>query len=132
MELVFKLSHQPIQMPEELCLVAFRNDMQFAYLFGNFVWSSYGTPWLEMAARGEMDQLSRAACQAFAQTVYGKHHRSRDIEVEGCVQYGHVVRALSLELDQLDRPGREALLVPIMILLLHAVALSQPSGLYLV
>lgn len=110
-----------VAVPEELSLIAFKDDMQFAYLFDNFVWSSYGSPWLQMSAMGRVDSLSLAACQAFAHTVYGKHHHMRDVEVEGSIRYGQTVRMLSQALTRVGEPGTEALLVPITILLMHAV-----------
>ena len=124
-ELVLRINQDSIQVPEELSLVAFKDDMQFAYLFENFVWSSYGTPWLELAALGKLNTLSLVACQAFAQTVYGKYHRLPGIQVEGGTQYGNAVRTLSLELSHVGKPSSEALIVPIMVLLLHTVVLLR-------
>ncbi len=128
-ELVLRLNHDSrVHLPSELSLVAFKDDMQFAYLFENFVWSSYGTPWLQYSARGQMGDLPLAACQAFSQCVFGRHHHRSDIETEGQIHYGATVRDLSLELSQLGHQGSE-LIVPIMILLMHAVI---PPTLFLV
>lgn len=121
-ELVVRLNEdRRLQVPEELSLIAFRNDMQFAYLFENFVWSSYGTPWLQLAALGKIDRLSHSACQAFAQTVYGKHHSLEDVELMGSLHYGETVRNLSSALSHAGEAKTEDLIVPIMVLLLHAV-----------
>jgi hypothetical protein len=121
-ELVVQLNEdRRINVPDELSLIAFRNDMQFAYLFENFVWSSYGTPWLELAALGRIDELSTSSCQAFAQTVYGKHHHLEDVEMMGSLHYGKTVRNLSSALSRAGERGSENLIVPIMVLLLHAV-----------
>jgi hypothetical protein len=127
-ELVVRLNNEDrrIEVPDELSLIAFRNDMQFAYLFENFVWSSYGTPWLEMAALGRIDDLSTSSCQAFAQTVYGKHHHLEDVEMMGSLHYGKTVRNLSTALSHAGERGSENLIVPIMVLLLHAV-ITVPS-----
>ena len=109
-------------LPFELSLVAFRDDIQFSYLFDNFVWSSYGSPWLQMSAEGKLDALSLEACRAFSLSTFGRHHHQDDIEVDGAVHYDKTVRALSSRLSGVGYPGSEALIVPIMILLMHAVS----------
>jgi hypothetical protein len=101
--------------------VAFRDDVQFSYLFDNFVWSSYGSPWLQMAAAGRLDALSLEACRAFSPSIFGKHHHQRDIEVSGAMHYDHTVRALSSRLSLVGSPGSEGLIVPITVLLMHSV-----------
>jgi hypothetical protein len=101
--------------------VAFRDDVQFSYLFDNFVWSSYGSPWLQMAAAGRLDALSLEACRAFSLSIFGKHHHQRDIEVSGAMHYDHTVRALSSRLSYVGSSGSEGLIVPITILLMHSV-----------
>ncbi|KAK7894437.1 hypothetical protein LTR67_006198 [Exophiala xenobiotica] len=112
----------PAAVPRELSLVAFRDDVQFSYLFDNFVWSSYGSPWLQMAAAGRLDALSLEASRAFSLSIFGKHHHQRDIEVSGAMHYEHTVRALSSRLSHVGSPGSEGLIVPITILLMHSFA----------
>ena len=129
-ELVLRLNHGShyYPVPSELSLVAFKDDMLFAFLFENFVWSSYGTPWLEYSASGRMGRLSLTACQAFSQCVFGKHHHRSDIETAGQIHYGATVRDLSVELSQVGHQGSESLIVPIMILLMHAVNQSLSAS----
>lgn len=112
----------PGPLPPELSLVAFKDSIQFAYLFDNFVWSGYGTPWLQMSAEGKMDALSLEACQAFSLSIFGRHHHQPDIEVSGAIHYDKAVRALSSRLCHVGSPGSETLLVPIMILMMHSVS----------
>lgn len=104
-----------------MSLVAFKEDIQFAYLFDNFVWSSYGTPWLQMSAEGKVDALSLEACRAFSLSIFGKHHHQPDIELSGAVHYDKAVRALSSRVSGVGAPGSEELIIPIMILLMHSV-----------
>ncbi|EXJ53397.1 uncharacterized protein A1O5_13386 [Cladophialophora psammophila CBS 110553] len=107
-------------MPRELSFVAFRDNIQFSYLFDNFVWSSYGSPWLQMSAEGKLDALSLEACRAFSLSIFGRHHRQAEIEVSGAIHYDKTVRALSSRLSNVGAPGSENLIVPIMILLMHS------------
>jgi hypothetical protein len=109
-------------LPPELSFVAFRENIQFSYLFDNFVWSSYGSPWLQMSAEGKLDALSLEACRAFSLSIFGKHHHQSEIEMSGAVHYDKTVRALSVRLSNVGSPGSESLIVPIMILLMHAVS----------
>ncbi|KAK5554430.1 hypothetical protein LTR46_007628 [Exophiala xenobiotica] len=118
----------PAAVPQELSLVAFRDDVQFSYLFDNFVWSSYGSPWLQMAAAGRLDALSLEACRAFSLSIFGKHHHQRDIEVSGAMHYEHTVRALSSRLSHVGSPGSEGLMVPITILLMHSSTTPDPQA----
>ncbi|KAK5219624.1 hypothetical protein LTR72_008008 [Exophiala xenobiotica] len=118
----------PATVPRELSLVAFRDDVQFSYLFDNFVWSSYGSPWLQLAAAGRLDALSLEACRAFSLSIFGKHHHQRDIEVSGAMHYEHTVRALSSRLSHVGSPGSEGLIVPITILLMHSSTTPDPQA----
>lgn len=113
------------EISQELSLTAFKSDMEFAFLFDNFVWSSYGTPWLEQSAAGKLDQLSHLAARAFAQTIFGSHHHLEATKAEGSDGHTIVLRVLSEELGREGAPGTEALIIPIMILLIHAVSRSQ-------
>ncbi|KIW27499.1 hypothetical protein, variant [Cladophialophora immunda] len=115
-------------MPQELSFVAFRDNIQFSYLFDNFVWSSYGSPWLQMSAEGKLDALSLEACRAFSLTIFGRHHRQAEIEVNGAIHYDKTVRALSSRLSNVGAPGSENLIVPIMILLMHSSSTPDPQA----
>ncbi|OAP61338.1 hypothetical protein AYL99_03541 [Fonsecaea erecta] len=115
-------------LPQELSFVAFRDNIQFSYLFDNFVWSSYGSPWLQMSAEGKLDALSLEACRAFSLSIFGRHHRQAEIEVTGAIHYDKTVRALSTRLSNVGAPGSENLIVPIMILLMHSSSTPDPQA----
>ncbi|KIW76152.1 hypothetical protein Z517_10898 [Fonsecaea pedrosoi CBS 271.37] len=115
-------------VPKELSFVAFRDNIQFSYLFDNFVWSSYGSPWLQMSAEGKLDALSLEACRAFSLSIFGRHHRQAEIEVNGAIHYDKTVRALSSRLSNVGAPGSENLIVPIMILLMHSSSTPDPQA----
>ena len=93
-----------------------------AFLVANFVWRTYGTPWLEMAAKGELGQLSLDASRALSQTNFGTAHHHEAIKLDGMIQYSKVLKALALQLLDPMRPGLEELIVPVMMLLIHAVS----------
>ncbi|KAF2496090.1 hypothetical protein BU16DRAFT_366807 [Lophium mytilinum] len=106
--------------PNELSLVAFKADFCLSFLFDNFVWRTYGTPWLQTAAAGKLDSLALEACQALSWAHFGVTHHQRDILVEGSVRYGNALKGLIPGLSDPMRPGVEALIVPVMIMLMHA------------
>ncbi|KAF2804810.1 uncharacterized protein BDZ99DRAFT_143497 [Mytilinidion resinicola] len=106
--------------PNELSFVAFKGDFCVSFLFDNFVWRTYGTPWLQMAAAGKLNPLALEACQALSWTHFGVTHHQRDILVEGSVRYGKTLKGLIPGLSDPMRPGVEALIVPVMIMLMHA------------
>jgi hypothetical protein len=110
-----------VSIPDELSLVAFKGEMCLSFVFENFVWRTYGAPWLELAAQGRLDALSLRSCQALAHLNFGKYHHQREIELEGSIEYGHALRLLAPELSQPNRQGLESLLVAVLILLLYAV-----------
>lgn len=115
-------------IPQELCLIAFKNDIHFSFLFTNFVWSQYGSPWLQNSARGELGALSLEACKAFSIGTFGKHHHLPDLELDGAEHYDRAVRKLSSLLPKAGAPGSEQLIVPIMILLLQSVSKIKDVG----
>ena len=111
----------PPSVPQSLSLIAFRDDMQFSLVIDNSVWRTYGWPWLELSAQGRLGGLALDACRCFAQTVFGKHHHQKQIELEGSTLYGHTLRNLSAELDNLaGTPDPERLITPILLLLMYA------------
>lgn len=110
--------------PPELSLIAFQGDFCFSFMFSNFVWRSYGALWLDQAAQGRLGGLSLDATKALAQANFGRLNHKSDIELEGVVQYGQCLKTLA---DDLGRcmtlvQGAEDLLVPILVLLMHAVS----------
>lgn len=112
-------------LPPAVSLVAFRDNIQYAFLFSNLVWCHYGSPWLQESAKGRLGVVALEACQAFSLKVFGQHHHLTDIEIDGAQHYGNAVRKLSSRLTTAGNLGPEHLLIPIMILLLHSV--SQAS-----
>ncbi|KAF2718316.1 hypothetical protein K431DRAFT_348796 [Polychaeton citri CBS 116435] len=113
------------EIPSSLSLVAFKESIQHAYLFDNFVWSSYGFPWLQMSAEGKFGPLPKLACAGFAQSTFGRHHWQRDLELDGSVQNSRAVIALRGALSQSTNPAFASLLVPVLILLLHSSSTSN-------
>ncbi|KAK3073000.1 hypothetical protein LTR53_005812, partial [Teratosphaeriaceae sp. CCFEE 6253] len=107
------------QVPQSLSLVAFKEPIYFAHLFDNFIWSSFGSPWLQLSAEGKLGPLPYEACMALSQSAFGKSHTQLDIELDGSVTYGNAVSGVRLGLS---RGGREtaSLLLPMLTLIMHA------------
>lgn len=103
--------------------------MYSAFLVANFVWRTYGSPWLEMAVKGNLGLLSQDASRALSQTNFGTAHHQEDIKLDGMIQYSKVLKALAPQLSDPRRPGVEELIVPIMMLLIHAVSSTPLAGL---
>jgi hypothetical protein len=108
-------------VPPSLNLVAFKNNIEFSFLFDNFVWRTYSWPWLELSAKGKFGKLSLDASQSIAQSVFGRHHHQRDIELQANILHGQAIRGLSQGLCDPAKPGAEELIVPILLLFIHAV-----------
>lgn len=108
-------------VPQFLSLIAFKDVLEFSYLLNNFVWQTYGWPWLELSASGKLGKLPFDACQCFAQIVYGKHHQLRAIELQGHTLYGTTVQNLSQALQDVASLATEDLVVPILLMLMYAV-----------
>ena len=68
-----------VSPPPELSLVAFREDMCSAFLVPNFVWRTYRTPWIEMAAKGHLGQLSLDASRR--KPILAAHTTSRQLNL---------------------------------------------------
>ncbi|MCJ1263591.1 hypothetical protein MMC22_003461 [Lobaria immixta] len=96
--------------------------MYTALLVANFVWRTYGTPWIEMAAKGNLGQMSLHASRALSQTNFGSAHHQEEIKLDGMTQYSKVLKALAPQLSDPRRPGVEELIVPVMMLLIHAAS----------
>lgn len=110
------------EVPHSMSLIAFKDAIEFTYLLDNFVWRTYGTPWLEMSCSGRLGDLPLQAARGFAQSVFGKHHHQTRIELQGQAWYGKAVRSLSQELNHVARPGGENLIISVLLLLMHAVS----------
>ena len=113
--------------PNELSLIAFKPEICMSFIFDNFVWRSYGTPWLDLAAAGRLDPLSMQSCQALSMLNFGKHHNQAHIELEGAAAYGAALQNLAPALTSSARTDMAPLIIPILIMLLYAVSTS-PSG----
>jgi hypothetical protein len=103
-----------------MSLVAFKPDMQYAFLFSNFVWSTYGSPWLQLSAQGKLGVLSQQACSAFSQVTFGRHHARHDLEIEGTERYGKAVSKVRASLGDTSNPAFPELLVSVLIFLLYS------------
>ncbi|RSM19447.1 hypothetical protein CDV31_001607 [Fusarium ambrosium] len=111
--------------PPEMSLIAFQGDFCFSFMFSNFVWRSYGAPWLDQAAAGKLGRLSLDATKALSQANFGKSNHQSNIELKGVIQYGKCLESLAQELG--SSCGRE-LLVPILVLLMHAASHADQTG----
>lgn len=115
-----------ILIPQEMSLASFKTDMQYAFLFSNFVWSTYGSPWLQLSAKGKLGVLPQQACSAFSQVTFGRHHCRQDLEIDGEERYGQAVSKVRAGLSNPSNPAFSELLVPVLIFLLYSS--SNASG----
>ncbi|KAI1410080.1 hypothetical protein F5Y13DRAFT_76739 [Hypoxylon sp. FL1857] len=115
---------QPIPMSfapaQGLNLVAFEGDMCTAHMFGNFIWKSYGTLWLDRAAEGKLGILSLDAVKALARLNFGLCNRVQDLQLQGAALYGKCLRVLAEELgkDGSAVHDNRTLVVPILVLMM--------------
>lgn len=110
----------------ELSLTAFQDDFCFAHMFSNFVWRAYGNLWLSCAAGGKVGSLSLDASKAMAQAHFGRTHKQAAIEHTGQKQYGKCLNSLATRLSDAAtavNTGKHELIIPILVLLMHAVGL---------
>ncbi|EWY83117.1 hypothetical protein FOYG_12969 [Fusarium oxysporum NRRL 32931] len=114
--------------PPEMSLIAFQGDFCFAFMFSNFVWRSYGTPWLDQAAAGKLGSLSLDATKALSEANFGRSNHKPDIELKGVVQYGKCLKTLAGALGSSAVQGGQHLLVPILVLLMHAASYADQTG----
>ncbi|ORX93374.1 hypothetical protein BCR34DRAFT_608573 [Clohesyomyces aquaticus] len=113
--------------PRELSLVAFQSDFCFAYMFANHVWRSSGGLWLKDAAGGKFGSLSLNATTALSQANFGRSNHQPIIERGGIQLYGQCLAALGRQLGSLNQGG-QALIVPILVLLMHAGGQEDRTG----
>ena len=104
-----------------MSLVAFRDDFCLSFMFANHVWRSYGALWLEQAATGKLGQLSSSAIGALSKTNFGKTNHEALLENQGLLIYGRCLKDLSGQISQV-RAGGQELIIPILIMLMHAVS----------
>lgn len=106
-------------VPLTMNLSAFKDPMCFAFLFDHSSWSSYGSPWIQLAAEGKFGSLGQQACQSLAQCVFGRRYALIDIELDAATGYGKTMSGTRAGLsDQATDPAR--LLVPMLILMIQA------------
>ena len=118
--------------PKELDLAAFQDDLCFAHMFSNFVWRAYGNSWLSDAAGSKVGSLSFDASRAMAQAHFGRANKQIRIEITGQKQYGKCLSSLATELsgdECVSRNSRHHLIIPILVLLMHAVGSRKHSRL---
>lgn len=114
----------------ELSLVAFEGDIYTAHMFGNFVWKTYGTLWLDQAAEGRLGNLSLDAVRALAQSSFGLKNRVQDLQLKGAAQYGKCLRVLADELGRDDAAVHDSrrLVVPILVLMMVSAIQSDRTA----
>ncbi|KAF5688792.1 transcriptional regulatory moc3 [Fusarium circinatum] len=117
-----------ISPPPEMSLIAFQGDFCFAFLFSNFVWRSYGAPWLDQAAAGKLGSLSLDATKALSRANFGRSNHKSDIELKGIVQYGKCLSTLAGALGSNTTQRRQELLIPILVLLMHSVSAEAQAS----
>ncbi|ORY15598.1 hypothetical protein BCR34DRAFT_477610 [Clohesyomyces aquaticus] len=107
-------------VPPELSLVAFQSDVCMSHLFSNFVWRTYGYGWLDLGAEGKLDVMTHQSVKALSSSFFGVLYRQEEIQLKGSMQYGKVLTMLRPRLSDPRKSGVENLIVPIMVLLMHA------------
>ncbi|OTB10844.1 hypothetical protein K445DRAFT_27180 [Daldinia sp. EC12] len=116
--------------PPELSLDAFERDMCTAHMFGNFVWRSYGTLWLNHACEGKLGNLSLDAATALSQLSFGLNNRVQELQLKGAAQYGRCLRILAEELrrDKATAYDNRRLVVPILVLMMVSAIQTDRTG----
>ena len=113
--------------PPELDLSAFQWDIYAARMFDNFIWRSYGTGWLDVAARGKLGDLSQKTVKAFSQFSFGQSNKAQHIKDQGDTYYGEcmgVVRE-KLQTGTALAQGVHHLVCPILVMIMLAVSCSS-------
>jgi hypothetical protein len=121
-----ELTMQPPSPPPELSLVAFEDDFCFTVMFENHVWRSSAGPWLQPAINGEFGDLALTAVHALSKANFGKLFHLSGIEREGVVLHGRCLKLLADRLATVNHESQE-LIVPILVLLMHAVSSAAPN-----
>lgn len=107
--------------PRELSLVAFQDNIYLSLMFSNHVWRASASLWLEDAATGKLGKLSMDSAYALSQANFGRINHQNDIESQGTALYGQCLINLAGQLANISQNG-PALLIPILLLLMHAVS----------
>lgn len=110
------------ELPMELSLAAFQSEVCTAFMLHNFVWKTYGNGWLEPAAQELLDQLSTQAVRALSGIFFGIFHHKEDIQLQACLHYGKVLAQLRMRLAEPSGEGVERMIIPVLVLLMHAVS----------
>ncbi|KAK0640208.1 White-opaque regulator 1 [Lasiodiplodia hormozganensis] len=114
-------------VPQELGLGGFVDDMAFSFTFSNLVYSSFGRPWLQLAAKGAIDDMSQAACKALALGFFGNSQRQKKIQDRGASEYGVSLRLLIEELSKVDQENAGKYIIPVMVMLMYNFSVAKNS-----
>ncbi|KAK7513813.1 hypothetical protein IWZ03DRAFT_241887 [Phyllosticta citriasiana] len=117
----------PSSVPQELNLSAFQNNIAFSFTFSNLVYSSFGRPWLQMAAQGRVDEVSEAASKALALGFLGNSQRQKQLQDRSFKEYGHSLQILIRDLSNLDQERALRCIIPVMIILMYTFSVHQSS-----
>lgn len=110
-------------IPNELSLIAFQPDVFLSFMYRNFVWRTYGSGWLESAATDKLDPLSSQSIKALSTIFFGISHHQEDIQWQGAMQHGKLLGLVRPALANPKKLGVENLVIPIVVMLMHAVSL---------
>ncbi|KAI0468483.1 hypothetical protein F4859DRAFT_205268 [Xylaria cf. heliscus] len=119
---------ESLRLPTQISLVAFQEDLCFAYIFSNFVWRGYGASWLHQSAQGLLGQLAFDSVKALAEISFGKSQKSQQTEIQGRLKYGKALRYMIERLGDGQKGGLWELVVPILLLLMHTTTLTNRSA----
>ncbi|GME36042.1 hypothetical protein GTA08_BOTSDO07470 [Neofusicoccum parvum] len=108
-------------VPQPLGLDGFMEDMAFSFTFSNLVYSSFGRPWLQLAAKGSIDDMSLTACRALALGFFGNSQHQKKIQDKGASEYGASLKLLIKDLSEVDRENAGKYIIPVMVLLMYNV-----------
>ncbi|KAK8166365.1 hypothetical protein IWX90DRAFT_432607 [Phyllosticta citrichinensis] len=117
----------PASVPPELNLSAFQNNIAFSFTFSNLVYSSFGRPWLQMAAQGLVDEVSEAASKALALGFLGNSKRQKQLQDRSFKEYGRSLQILIKDLSNLDQERALRCIIPVMIILMYTFSVHQSS-----
>ncbi|KAL1642899.1 hypothetical protein SLS58_005140 [Diplodia intermedia] len=114
-------------VPQPLGLDAFVDDMAFSFTFSNLVYSSFGRPWLQLAAKGAVDDMSLSACKALALGFFGNSQRQKKVQDRGASEYGLSLRLLIEELSKVDQDNAGKYIIPVMVMLMYNFSVAKNS-----
>ncbi|OJD35218.1 transposase tc1-like protein [Diplodia corticola] len=114
-------------VPQELGLDGFVDDMAFSFTFSNLVYSSFGRPWLQLAAKGAVDDMSLSACKALALGFFGNSQRQKKVQDRGAGEYGVSLRLLIEELSKVDQENAGKYIIPVMVMLMYSFSVAKKA-----